>query len=204
MITRRRFIQIAAALSAGGALAGRTLAAVRGDLPLHVALFDERFTDGIRFGRAFEACGTPTRAIRGDVTQVWYSELDPLWRQRAVPVAGLTTYAPLFVLERLAWDHRMRVVWRGVHRASADGGMEHDLRGMARSGGPMRCDARSSARWSAEIAAAMAQISFPARTSPVLPDGPPAREGGPGATAAQTLYSWIIAPIDRKRAGASA
>jgi hypothetical protein len=93
---------------------------------LHIAIFDRRFAAGRRFARSSETHGVATRAIAGDVTTLWYSELYPLWKQNPVAIAGLTTYGPLFCLERLAWDHGMRV----LHR------QEHDARDAARAATP--------------------------------------------------------------------
>jgi hypothetical protein len=50
-------------------------------------------------------------AIRGDITDLWFHDLDLRWKQGPAPIAGLTTHGPLFCLERLAWgkgivDHR--------------------------------------------------------------------------------------------------
>jgi hypothetical protein len=83
---------------------------------LHLAIFDHRFAAGRQFASSSEARGIATRPIANDVTSLWYSELHPLWKQQPVATAGLTTYGALFCLERLAWDHGMRV----LHREQCD------------------------------------------------------------------------------------
>ncbi|MGH8150329.1 MAG: hypothetical protein ACRETB_10215 [Steroidobacteraceae bacterium] len=83
----------------------------------HAVLYDERFAEAIRFGHAAEQHGLPLRPIRGDVTRIWYDELAPLWRRQPRPIAGLTAYAALFCLERLARDHGMRVVHHDTYPA---------------------------------------------------------------------------------------
>ena len=83
---------------------------------LHLAIFDHRFAAGRQFAKSSEARGIATRPIANDVTSLWYSELHPLWKQQPVAIAGLTTYGALFCLERLAWDHGMRV----LHREQCD------------------------------------------------------------------------------------
>ena len=140
MINRRRFVQHGVAGSvialvggipvlagaatsgvsreSGGLLADGVLGdGLFGDngFKVHVAVFDRRFAAGRRFARSSETRGIATRAIAGDVTTLWYSELHPLWKQHPVAIAGLTTYGPLFCLERLAWDHGMRVLHRQEH-----------------------------------------------------------------------------------------
>src|SRR5271156_3692674 len=152
MIDRRRFVQHGVAGSVTALVGGvpllaeaatsefsRATAGLLGDgllrdnrLKLHVAVFDRRFAAGRRFARSSETRGIATRAIAGDVTSLWYSELHPLWKQRPVAIAGLTTYGPLFCLERLAWDHGMRVVYRADHTYRSDGYMEHELSGSER------------------------------------------------------------------------
>ena len=79
---------------------------------LHLAIFDHRFAAGRQFAKLSEAGGITTRSIANDVTSLWYSELHPLWKQQPVAIAGLTTYGVLFCLERLAWEHGMRVLHR--------------------------------------------------------------------------------------------
>jgi hypothetical protein len=126
MIDRRAFVQrgIAGAALAlfgtgfGSAAAKANIMACRvGEL--HVAIFDRRFAAGRHFARRMEAQSVTTRAITGDVTSIWFHELHPLWRQRSVAIAGLTTYAPLFCLERLGWDHGLRVLQRDQLDAGA-------------------------------------------------------------------------------------
>ena len=46
----------------------------------------------------------------GDVTQVWFSELDRRWRAPGFVLGGITGADTLFVLERLAWDRGRRVL----------------------------------------------------------------------------------------------
>src|SRR5690606_15447022 len=68
-----------------------------------------------------EALGAPLRFIEGDITDLWQNELRKRWQAGAHAVAGLTERPALFLLERLAWDHGMRVVFEAEH-APADGG----------------------------------------------------------------------------------
>jgi hypothetical protein len=150
---------------------------------LHIAIFDRRFAAGRRFAKSSEAHGISTRAIAGEVTSLWYSELHPLWKaaskdrsvQHPVAIAGLTTYGPLFCLERLAWDHGMRV----LHR------QEHDTRDAAWDA--TRPDTRDVApdhAWDSaqDVATDQARDAAPAGT-PGEPD--------------QILHTWIIAPRQR-------
>ena len=109
--TRRQFVGVG---SAALALAAAPAALSISEVPVTPfrALYDERFEGGRRF--ASEACdrGWVIRAIRGDVTHVWFHELALRWKRGPAPIAGVTTPQSLFVLERLAWDAGMRVTLR--------------------------------------------------------------------------------------------
>jgi hypothetical protein len=48
----------------------------------------------------------------GDITNIWYHDLQPRWQKAPAAIAGLTAHGALFCLERLAWDVGMRVVAR--------------------------------------------------------------------------------------------
>lgn len=136
MLNRRVFIEAGAAASLAAALgtpsggshgapAGSSSARVEAHhrigasqrVPVHAVVFDERFTAARRFGETARRLGSLVLPIRADVTELWSSQLYPLWRQAPAPVAGITAYAAMFCLERLAWDHGLRMVHR---RASGE------------------------------------------------------------------------------------
>src|SRR6185312_11294241 len=54
--------------------------------------------------------------IEGDITKLWYEELDARWRDERIAVTGLTEYGPFFCLERLAMDRGLRVAFKVSHR----------------------------------------------------------------------------------------
>ena len=58
-------------------------------------------------------------APRGDVTDVWFHDLAPRWKQGPAAVAGVTAHNSLFVLERLAWDAGLRVTARAELKDAA-------------------------------------------------------------------------------------
>lgn len=78
------------------------------------AIYDERLEAGRAFAAEALDHSWVTRAIRGDITQVWFRELSPRWRKGPAPITGVTTTQTLFVLERLAWDAGMRVTARDI------------------------------------------------------------------------------------------
>lgn len=123
-IERRRFLQLGTAASLTAALpavsassapgldAGplRARSPQPGGLEPHAVIYDERFEAARRLAASVRSARIPTHPIRGDVTQLWYTWLSPLWKRSPLPIAGLTAYAAMFCLERLAWDQRLRMV----------------------------------------------------------------------------------------------
>jgi hypothetical protein len=90
-------------------------------------LFDDRFAESRRFGAEIARLGGAARAFSGDVTDLWYEELDVRWRREPIAVAGMTRHGPLFCLERLAWGVGLRVVYRAEHRRVSDGSIAHAI-----------------------------------------------------------------------------
>src|SRR5262245_10881177 len=124
MTNRREFLQVGIAattlplatqsLLAGAEPLGTPIDAA---VPLYKIVYDVRFADSVAFARQAEARGVATHAIEGDMTRFWYDDLYYRWRSGPAAIAGLTAHGPLFCLERLAWDQRMRVVYRREHAA---------------------------------------------------------------------------------------
>jgi hypothetical protein len=90
-------------------------------------VYDVRFNDAALLASKAERSGLPVTRITGDITEFWFNELSLKWQSRTgvkpvcqtgapVAIAGFTTHGPLFCLERLGWDHGMRVAFRRVHR----------------------------------------------------------------------------------------
>ncbi len=127
MASRREFIQAGIAASVlPMAVAGRNLSPGERGAEVNLdhanfykVIFDERFPASVAFGEEWKAQGAAVHAIRGDITDLWFHDLDLQWKKRPVAIAGLTAHGPLFCLERLAWDHGMRVVSR-VEQPSRD------------------------------------------------------------------------------------
>jgi hypothetical protein len=90
--------------------AGRPIAADSLGLRPHLVIYDERFEAAQRFAVSVRSIPAPVHPIRGDVTQLWYSQLQPLWKRAPVAIAGLTTYAVMFCLEQLARDQQLRMI----------------------------------------------------------------------------------------------
>lgn len=134
MTNRREFLQTGVSVSAlplamKGMLAPGTAAAsgTVGYLTLRKAIVDHRYVEARRFGEALAGIGVQAEALRdGDVTDS-YLALDEQWRKRPVPIAGLTQFGPMLVLERLGRERGLRMALRAEHRPRSDGTLAHLL-----------------------------------------------------------------------------
>ena len=77
--------------------------------PLYKVIFDERFPASVAFANQAQRQGLPVHAIRGDITSLWFHDLDLRWKQGPAAIAGLTDPNALFCLDLLARDKGMRV-----------------------------------------------------------------------------------------------
>ena len=77
-------------------------------MPYYKAVFDERFEGARAFATQATARAT-TVAIRGDVTKLFFNDLDRQWKLGPVWLVGFTTPASLFCLHLLARDRGMRL-----------------------------------------------------------------------------------------------
>jgi hypothetical protein len=75
-------------------------------------VYDARFAVAESFAAAAGRRGVPLAVFAGDLTELWYRDLDLAWRRRPETIGGATTAHGLFVLETLALDRRMRLVAR--------------------------------------------------------------------------------------------
>ncbi len=157
---------------------------------LYRVVVDQRSEAGAGFRAGVAAHGEVVRAIRGDVTELWFYELAPRWRDRPAPIAGLTGADALFCLERLAWDAGLRVAYRGEHRPVADAALRHRLSGSATALAPARSLAAARCDWGARIAELVLACprQAPSHLTSMTVIGPQ----GSSAVAAP-LYSWVIA-----------
>ena len=120
MESRREFIQAGIAASLLPLAASAMGASDNYRLLYYKVIVDERFPSSIAYGAEWKARGAAVHAIRGDITDLWFHDLDAQWKKQPVAIAGLTAHGPLFCLERLAWDHGMRLVAR-IEQKSHDG-----------------------------------------------------------------------------------
>ena len=137
MIDRRTFIASSLAVPAASWAAplvtpfGHAVAAEADLLALDRFVFDARFAEASDVAAQIEGLGVSLAPFAGDLTELWYEELDLHWKQAPMALAGVTTQEGLFVLETLALDRGMRVVFRGEHGVAREGKVTHTLSGPA-------------------------------------------------------------------------
>ena len=112
MTDRRRVLVagLAGSLLPLGALASAARAG-EGVRPYR-AIYDRNLAAGRAFAAEAAGRGWATAAIDGDVTDLWFHDLGPRWRQGPAPIAGVTKRSSLFVLDHLARGAGMRVIAR--------------------------------------------------------------------------------------------
>jgi hypothetical protein len=197
MTNRREFLQIGMvaasawplSISAAG-VAPRIAAAT---LPLYKAIYDVRFPQSAAFAERAIELGVAVHAIDGDMTRFWYEDLYHRWKQGPAAIAGLTAHGPLFCLEQLALDQRMRVVFRAEHKPVADSCVDHEFAGPA----GMLDDARSIVAhrdWASRMADLV--VSCPSGRAEITV-GEGRTERSETVDASESLYSWVIAPAVR-------
>lgn len=198
MASRREFLQMGVAalalpISAHAALSPSLLDGEPAATPLYKVVFDERFSSSRAFAEEAERLGVSVHGIKGDMTDLWYHDLYARWKKGPAAIAGLTAHGPIFCLERLAWDQRMRVVFRADHRYRADGSIEHALSGpasMLRQAAALSIDTD----WSSQIASLVTRCpASRSQSSQSNVIGPTLKH----ADDPEHLISWVIAPIHR-------
>lgn len=189
MTDRREFLQATAVLSAAPMAARAKLAGASAALPLDAVVVDARHAAARDFGAFVAAAGAPRRDVEGDITALWQNELLQRWRTAPGAIAGLTERPALFLLERLGWDHDLRVVFEAEHLPDGSGGAAHRVVRSADPGLQQEL-AAAGAWWPAVLAEALV-AGNPAARRDFRPSGAAmaAFLGEP-----VKLHSWIIAP----------
>jgi hypothetical protein len=205
MASRREFLQVGLAslalpISAHAAFSSEIFPESRAGrvTPLYKVVYDQRFAASRMFAQEASDLGATLHPIQGDITDLWFHDLYARWKQSPVAIAGLTAQGPLFCLERLAWDHGMRVVFRADHSHQASGLLEHTLavpEAMARRAAQVADRGAEWPRWMAGLA-----THCPADLAPAEAQAAKATITAPAPHELDTdeaLISWVIAPVVR-------
>jgi hypothetical protein len=201
MASRREFLQIGVAalalpISARAGMKAKAAAGESAPAQLYKVIYDERHASSRAFADEVKRLGAPVHGIKGDITDFWFHDLDARWKKEPVAVAGLTEHGPLFCLERLSWDHGMRVVYRADHTYRADGYMEHELSGSERMLREAVDLSSSGPDWSTRVASLLTRCpASRAQASKLTIVTPAAKQAGDP----EHLVSWVIAPAGGAR-----
>ena len=194
---RRGVLKAAGAAAAAGSVLGASVAQAAPTLavsPLYKVVADTRFADSRAFAAEAAHAGQRIAWTDGDVTNLWYHELDLLWRGDKAALAGLTEHAAFFCLERLALDRGLRVVFKGEHRRLASGAVAHAVAGPDAVVTKAALERLSGRAWAAQ-AASMALDTrgagpIGARRQAISPSGP---------SQPLLLISWVLAAKSERR-----
>jgi hypothetical protein len=111
MASRRSFLKCSVGACASGHVYGM-IGLVSGPARIvscYKAVYDERFDGPCAFAAGAAERHIPMAPIRGDITSLFFDDLDLRWKRGPVLLAGYTTPASLFCLDLLARDRGMRV-----------------------------------------------------------------------------------------------
>ena len=200
MPSRREFIQaglaasvmpVALPVTGSESLSFRVDAASQSCHQLFAIVYDVRSPHSTAAASEGERLGLRVVRTKGDISDFWFNDLAPIWRTQPVAIAGLTAPGPLFCLERFGWDHGLRVVFRGVHRFTDAGYVDHELTG------PFRTIASAHATlgaddWPTHITRLLSSCAVTHDTASTAVRAVQAR--GAEREIDDGLVSWVIAP----------
>ncbi len=124
MTSRRQFLTASIATSALATslpVDAATLFAGSSSKALADFIYDDRFLPGVQMAQNMVQRSTPTRAISGDVAEIWYNHLVPALANGSRTIGGLTTLGALFVMARLGHDAGLTLAMRGSHHITSHG-----------------------------------------------------------------------------------
>jgi hypothetical protein len=190
--SRRQLLKgVAASTAASGlwSLWPARVDALGTSLPVELFVFDRRFAAARAAARAIGAGDVRATGIDGDLTRLWYDSLDLRWKRAPMTLAGMTTRAGLFVLETLAADRGMRVLYRGEHEPARVGHIAHALVGPTDLLVEMATE--NGASWPIAVGNALARLPAAGSRHRHLVSTPADAED---VARAEALWSWVIAP----------
>jgi hypothetical protein len=199
MASRREILHsalVASALPLAGTLSSAWAESRR---HFHCVVYDSRIEASVTFSRKLLELGSTIHPISGDMTDLWYGTLYNRWRTDPVAIAGLTAHGPLFCLERLGWEHGLRLTFRAEHTERPGGLREHSLSGPQFMSADIDALAGAGRNWPTRIADLITrdskELTKPLPGIFVGSSGASVLQSAPGDGA--TLFSWVLVPIRR-------
>jgi hypothetical protein len=203
MPSRREFLQaglaasivpVAMPIHASSGDASRSSTVMPAVHALYTVVCDVRSIDSAALAVEMQRAGVSVTRIAGDITDFWFTDLSLRWREAPVAVAGLTAHGPLFCLERLAWDHGMRVVFRGTHRLLHSGRLEHSIAGPAGTIAAAQSAGLEGSQWARGVARLLNSCETARESSSITMAGATPTNG----RLDETLVSWVVAPRSQR------
>ncbi|GEM_PF-407359 len=164
-------------------------------LPLYKVFFDERFAACRAFGEEMRRYGSLVEAIRGDITQAWYSDLYHEWKLRPAAIAGMTAPGAVFCLEMLARDAGLGLALRIDHWRREDGWVEHDFYGPEEALGQVGDFDENMDRWPERITGLVARVPV---EQGVMVKSTISTARAYGSAEPGHLVTWVIASLRGK------
>jgi hypothetical protein len=165
-----------------------------GLLRLDQVFFDARRPHALAFAETARQLGARTRAIWGDAGDPWHQEIFRRWGTRRTPLAGITDFRSLFLLQIMAADVGLRPVLRIHHGARGESAV-HEAFGARtyRSLSDARL-ANCGECWGGEAARLVLRLPrLPEREARTMRDAGNLREADLRALNSRALVTWVIA-----------
>lgn len=186
MPTRRQILVTGTATALWGAAGPWAHTTFAGAPRPDLIVVDDRFGDAAAFAAPFAEAGVPVQPTAGDIGRFWYQSLRDRPRRR---IAGMARPSDLFVLETLAREAGLRLVYTGRHDARGRQRQTHTIRMTGDPAAVARVLETRSNAWAPALGRTLAQASLkagPMRGAQVSRDDPPAADH-PGV-----LVSWLL------------
>lgn len=163
-------------------------------------VYDNRLTPSVEFANELSRHGsTGVYSFTGDVTDLWYNILQAKWSRAPRALAGLTAHGPLFCLERLGWEHGLRLTFRAEHHGERLESLSHSLDTADRNAQKLSASIVAGAAWPREVAALLARelrgLTQP--LSDIQVGGLSSAIAGDASYATHRLVSWVLSPLRR-------
>ena len=194
MTSRRQFLTASIATSALATslpVDAATLFAGSSSKALADFIYDDRFLPGVQMAQNMVQRSTPTRAISGDVAEIWYNHLVPALANGPRTIGGLTTLGGLVVMARLGHDAGLTLAMHGSHQLTTDGlPISHTLSAPALNQRRFTTALESGAPWTSAVQSEL--LALASRSVTDWFEIPDMKSNDPAGQ--MTLHSWLLTP----------
>lgn len=153
-----------------------------------LVLVDDRFAEARAFAAGLSDMGVTSIATQGDIGRLWHESVRHEAARNRLRIAGMARPAEFFVLETLAREAGLRLIYTGRHEGRCRQQQKHTVRLASDPAFLIQACRRDS--WPHALAAALTRV--PRDTGPMQAaetvQNMPARVDHPGV-----LVSWLLA-----------